>query len=169
MTPSLGNAQFEWETRDEEVHRRHFDPTLEQTELSQAFDARKPVVCYGDFGGCPYPENRYARGFAEVARVATVNEPVTFRNVPVLLDDNSEAQYNVLKPDKLLTAVTPSGVRIQLVPGAVAGGLQTGPGNLLGALSTFLPRSVSTNASIRPPLRPSTRRRFARSIERMSN
>ena len=68
-----------------------------------------------------YPESHFLWSFGEIDRMATLDERVTFQNVPIGYSKYSSEELKrdicELEPDDPITEVTPSGISVTLIPG----------------------------------------------------
>ncbi|HEY3332878.1 MAG TPA: hypothetical protein VGK19_22790 [Capsulimonadaceae bacterium] len=120
-TPARELSQIDWETKDIASRRDHYNPTLEDPGATWVYTKAQPGGM-GDSAYSPYPANRFCRFYGDVAHVATLDEHVTFRDVPIgkipdrLGVAKSDNAALTVRPPKPLTAISPSGVVIRVLP-----------------------------------------------------
>jgi len=114
-----GYCQSEWETLDADLARLMYDPLTNDSITT--FTARGSTGSLGDVALVAYPESRLLHSFGEIYLMATIDEPVTFHNVPVKHDDIDSKDRNnfdlyELEPVAPITVTTPSGIHVTLEP-----------------------------------------------------
>ncbi|HEY3332872.1 MAG TPA: hypothetical protein VGK19_22760 [Capsulimonadaceae bacterium] len=124
--PDYTGCQNEWETLENTIRRRRAK-SISVFGCEREITAEHPIAeTTADYYNCPFPEARYYRSVGKLLRIATIDEPVAFENVPVAIEPLSIMPSNPTKPDpnvsyllrpqSKMIATTPSGLALQLLP-----------------------------------------------------
>ncbi|HEY3332871.1 MAG TPA: hypothetical protein VGK19_22755 [Capsulimonadaceae bacterium] len=112
-------TETEWETRDHANRRAENWPPNHSGQPGVLSAGHETARGHADSVDCPYPENHYLRVHGELSRVATMNEPITFHDVPIqesttlIESGQKEIEYRV-NTTATMDYRTPSGAVIKL-------------------------------------------------------